>query len=174
MMNKLKIKETIIVEGKHDMAKIKSLVDANVLVTNGTHVSKDFIQLAKQLAKLDGIIIFTDPDTPGKQIRNKLIEHLPDAKHAILTQKQTKVGVEHANDEMILNALEHAVVWKNHLSSSLTREEFNALGLSGQQESQRKRDALSKHYRLPRSNAKQLFKLLNMLQVKKEEIEAIV
>jgi ribonuclease M5 len=174
MMNKIKIQETIIVEGKHDESKIKSLVDADVLVTNGTHVSKDFIALVQRIGANQGIIIFTDPDTPGKQIRNKLMSYVPNAKHAMLTQKQKNVGVEHALDVEILEALQQAKAWTVKKEQSIKRDDFNALGLSGAVDSSYKREKLSVHYRLPKGNAKQLFKLLNMLEVTKQEIEAIL
>jgi len=174
MMNKLKIKETIVVEGKHDAARIKSLVDAEVLVTNGTHVSNAFIDLLQRIQEHQGIIIFTDPDTPGKQIRNKLMHFLPNAKHAVITQKQQKVGVEHAEDNEILVALELAKAWISKKEQTLQRQEFNELGLSGDVDSFIKREKISQYYRLPISNAKQLFKLLNMLEITKQEIEALL
>lgn len=174
MMNKLKIKETIVVEGKHDAARIKSLVDAEVLVTNGTHVSNDFINLLQRIEPHQGIIIFTDPDTPGKQIRNKLMQHLPNAKHAMITKKQKKIGVEHASDDEILLALKKAQAWTSKKEQSIQRHEFNELGLSGQVDSSSLREKVSQHYRLPRSNSKQLFKLLNMLEITKEEIEKLL
>ena len=37
----IKIKEAIIVEGKYDKMKLKSLVDAPIIVTNGFRVFKD-------------------------------------------------------------------------------------------------------------------------------------
>lgn len=174
MMNKLKIKETIVVEGKHDAARIKSLVDAEVLVTNGTHVSNAFIELIQRIDKHQGIIIFTDPDTPGKQIRNRLMRFLPNAKHAVITQKQQKVGVEHAEDSEILAALEFAKAWTSKKDQSILLEEFNQLGLSGEVDSFKKREIISRHYRLPISNAKQLFKLVNMLEITKQEIEGLL
>lgn len=174
MMNKLKIKEVIVVEGKHDTARIKSIVDAEVLETNGTHVSNDFIELIQRIDAHQGVIIFTDPDTPGKQIRNRLMEYLPKAKHAVLTQKQHKVGVEHATEDEILLALTEARAWISQDKQSISRAEFNELGLSGQVDSCAKRDKISQHYRFPKSNGKQLFKLMNMLEITKQEIEAIL
>lgn len=174
MMKKLKIQETIVVEGKHDAARIKSFVEADVLITNGTHVSNDFIELAQRIEAQRGIIIFTDPDTPGKQIRNKLMKYLPNAKHAMITQKQQKVGVEHAREDEILSALEQARAWTTKKKQTLSRHEYNELGLSGQVDSSERREKLSVYYRLPKSNAKQLFKLLNMLEITKQEIEALL
>lgn len=173
-MNKIKIQEAIVVEGKHDAVKIKSLVDAEVLITNGTHVSQEFIGLLKQINNHRGIIIFTDPDTPGKQIRNAIIKHIPTAKHAMLTKKQKKVGVEHACSEEILLALSEATAWTSKTSESISKEAFNELGLNGQSNSSEKRARISQYYRLPKSNAKQLYKLLNMLEKTKEDIEAIL
>ena len=58
-MKKMVIKETIVVEGKHDVDKIKSCVDADIIITSGTHLSKRTLELIKQTNKEKGIIVFT-------------------------------------------------------------------------------------------------------------------
>ncbi|WP_331836585.1 hypothetical protein [Erysipelothrix piscisicarius] len=48
-MNKLKIQEVIVVEGKHDKEKILKCVDADVIMSSGTHMSADFLALCKKI-----------------------------------------------------------------------------------------------------------------------------
>ena len=72
MNKKIKIKETIIVEGKYDRIKLKSIADANIITTNGFKIYNDSEKqaLIKNIAKKTGIIIMTDSDAAGRNIRN--------------------------------------------------------------------------------------------------------
>lgn len=176
-MNKLNIKEVIVVEGKHDLEKIKSCVNADVIVTSGTHLSKQVLDLCKKLNEKQGIIVFTDPDGPGEQIRNKIIAEVGTCKHASLALKQSrnrsKVGIEHASCKDIIMALETVASFDVALKS-LTQAEFFELGLSGRDDSQEKRDILSMYLNIPKTNAKRCFKYLNMLGMSKEEVLEIL
>ena len=66
------VKETIVVEGEYDKIKLSSVVNANVLVTDGFRIfkNKEMQQLMKRLAHKDGIVILTDSDRAGFLIRN--------------------------------------------------------------------------------------------------------
>jgi len=175
MMKNMIIKETLIVEGRHDESRVKAVVSANVLVTNGTHVSKDFIELCKRAAKEDGIIIFTDPDSPGKYIRNILSKEIPEAKHAVLINKQKKIGVEHASDQEIIDALNNAkALVVTDSVNTLSKAEFYDLHLMGNSNSSVLRNKLCKKLRLPTANSKQMFVYLNVLKLTKKDIENLL
>lgn len=169
----MKIQEVIIVEGKHDASKIKSCVDADILISNGTHVSISFLEQCKKLNESRGIIVFTDPDGPGEWIRRKIIEFVGDCEHASLDVQQVKnkgkVGIEHATCEMVQKALENRSSLKIN-QETITREQYMKLGLSGQANSQEKRDALASKFSFPKSNAKSTLKYLNMMGIKHKEL----
>ena len=170
----MKILEVIVVEGKHDASKIKSCVDADVLISNGTHVSNSFLAQCKKLNKDRGIIVFTDPDGPGEWIRRKIMDYVGDCAHASLDVQQVKnkgkVGIEHATCEMIRAALKNRSSY-NQKQETVTRQQFMELGLSGQVDSQEKRDALASAFFFPKSNAKSTLKYLNMMGVRYDEIK---
>ncbi|CAM3701834.1 ribonuclease M5 [Erysipelothrix urinaevulpis] len=168
----MKIREVIIVEGKHDVSRIKACVDADVLVTNGTHVSQSFLEQCKKINETRGIILFTDPDGPGEWIRRRIMDYVGDCEHASLDVKQAKskkkVGIEHASCEMIKNALlKRSKFVLSH--DTISKEDFNRLGLSGKTMSQARRDLLSEAYSIPKANAKTMFKYLNMVGATYEE-----
>ena len=62
--------------------------------------------------KSRGIIVFTDPDTAGEQIRRRILERFPGAKEAFLDQSEAEkdgdIGIENASPESIIRALEKA------------------------------------------------------------------
>lgn len=176
-MKKLKIKEVIVVEGKHDLERLSHCVDADVIISNGRNVSKDFLDLCDRLNQSQGIIVFTDPDGPGESIRRKIIEKVGTCKHASLhtiqAKKKQKVGIEHADTEDIIAALSACATFSTE-TSSMEYHEFVELGLSGGLNAQLKRDAVSEAFRFPRSNSKTCFKYLNMLNVTKAACAEIV
>lgn len=167
------IQEVIVVEGKHDKARVLACVSADVLVTNGTHLSKAFLETCKELHQKKGIIVFTDPDGPGNQIRWKINEALGGCKHAVLVHKQEHIGVEHASDEHILEAL-NQVVTTSSATSSLSWQDFYDLGLTGKRDSVKKRAMLSKQLHLPLANGKLMFQYLNMIHVDKKICERLL
>lgn len=176
-MKKPVIKEIIIVEGKHDAQKLESCVVADILITHGTHVSKDFLETCDRLNKTRGILVFTDPDGPGEQIRRKIIEYVGTCKHASLNtiqaKKNQKVGIEHASVEDILKSLEHSATYDTH-KESITWEQYVELGLMGSKESQDSRDMLSEAFYIPVGNGKRVYKYLNMMGITKEMCERIL
>ena len=68
----IKIREAVIVEGKYDKIKLSNFLDALIVETNGFGIYKDKERLAfiRRLAKERGIILLTDSDHSGFQIRN--------------------------------------------------------------------------------------------------------
>lgn len=173
MTMKKKIKEVVIVEGKHDAERLVRLFDVDVLVSNGTHLSQQFLNQLNYLNQQQGIIVFTDPDGPGNYIRRTITEAVGDCKHASLSLKQAKsprkVGVEHASDEDIIEALEKVNTFIEK-RITLSWAEFLDLGLSGRSDSQQKRNFLMSRYHLPKANAKTAFRYLNMIGVSYHEL----
>ena len=104
----MKMKETIVVEGKDDETLLKSIYEVDIIRTNGTHLSKETLEEIRAAHEDHGVIVFTDPDHPGEEIRRKINEAVPGVKNAFLTSKSRKknlVGVEHATKQEIEDAL---------------------------------------------------------------------
>ena len=106
------IKETIVVEGKDDIANVKRAVECEMIATNGLAFGKDLIDRLVEINARCGIIIFTDPDYAGKKIREKIARKIPTAKHAYIDRKKAikkgDLGVENAEPEVIIEALKRA------------------------------------------------------------------
>ncbi len=81
MSEKIKISLPIIVEGKYDKIKLDSIFDATVIVTGGFSVfnNKDKQLMIRRLGS-EGVIVLTDSDGGGKQIRSFLQGALPKEK----------------------------------------------------------------------------------------------
>lgn len=169
----MKIRETIVVEGKSDVARLKKLIEADIILTNGTHLSEQTIRQIKKAQEDHGVIIFTDPDHPGSYIRNKINERVKGCKNAFLSnhaRTKDKVGVEHATDQQILDALSHLVTYEEKVNS-ITKEEFRDLKLSGNTNSSQRRDYLCEYYHLGYANAKTLYQRINHHQLTYQQIK---
>ena len=186
-MDILNIDIPIIVEGKYDKDKILKIAKAYVIQTNGFSIFNDK-QLIKFIQKLaiNGIIVLTDSDGAGLNIRNKINSivqskdkiyniYIPQIvgkeKRKIEPSKEGYLGVEGV-DTQILYSLLLPFDKKSSMPKSinnLTKTDFFNYGLSGQAESKEKRKYLCKLLSLPdniSSNA--LLDAINLL-ISKEE-----
>ncbi len=120
----LKIKQAIVVEGKYDIIKLSSIVDAYIIKTDGFRIFKDKQRLAfiRKIAEKRGIIVLTDSDAAGFQIRAFIGGSLPPGRvtHAYIPDisgkerrkpkpsGEGKLGVEGVSPEVLIEALNRA------------------------------------------------------------------
>lgn len=178
-MESKKVKEVIIVEGKDDITRVSEALDATIVATGGIHISKRKFDEIKELTKNRGAIILTDPDHAGNIIRKKLLSVLDcPVKICYLKQslaiKDGDIGIENANKEDIIEALNNA-----HATFVDRKEEFDSsflfkYRLSGFCDSNKRRKFISDRLNLGNPNAKSLLKRLNNFGIKKEEVIKIL
>lgn len=184
----IKIKQAIIVEGKYDKIRLSNLTDALIIPTNGFSIYKDkeTAELIRTLAKKTGIIILTDSDSAGLQIRNALRNivregevinvYIPDIpgkeRRKRAPSKQGLLGVEGIDDEILLKAFEKAGVFAEKSAAPkepITKADLVELGLSGGENSAAARAALQKKLGLPeRLSANLLLEILNVMYSREE------
>lgn len=174
-------KEVIVVEGNHDKSRLKQLFSSiDVVITNGSEVSKETLELLKHLNQKRGLILLLDPDYPGERIRKIINDYVGETKHAFIDKtycidkQKNKVGIEHAPLHIIREALlKHTHTPKvNH--SKLSMSDLVSMGLMGHADSKQKRAVIASHYHFAPSNAKTFLKYLNMFGLSKEDIEKVL
>ena len=172
--------DVIVVEGYHDEDKIKlAYPDAFVIVTNGSEVPQETLDMIKKLSENNRIIIFTDPDYPGERIRNLVSSVSKNVCHAFLKKKdcisnnKKKVGIEHASVELIKEALENIYVNRNS-NDTISNNDLFELGLIGNENSAKMRYLISDYLNIGRPNSKTFLKRLNFLGLTKKEVEDIL
>jgi len=177
----LNIKEIIVVEGKDDTTAIKRAVGADTIETNGSAISDETLRRIAHAQKKRGVIVFTDPDYPGRRIRAIIEEHVPEVKHAFLAKEKTiakngkGLGIEHASDEDIRAALNNVYsVATEALEELITIEDLIFAKLIGHPKSKDRRNRLGEILNIGMTNGKQLHKRLIMFQISIEQFaEAI-
>ncbi|MCC8120679.1 MAG: DUF4093 domain-containing protein [Oscillospiraceae bacterium] len=184
-MDKLRVKETIVVEGRYDKNTLSQVVDATIIETGGFGIFKrqELVELLRRLAQAQGLIILTDSDGAGFLIRSHLKGMLDPSlvKHAYIPDRpgkerrkrtpgrEGKLGVEGMPPQVLLEALRRAGATFLDADSPqppprLSGADLFALGLTGRPNSAQRRAQLLKALGLPeRLNANAMAELLPAL-----------
>jgi len=173
----LKIKEIIVVEGKDDTTAIKRAVGADTIETNGSAISEETLKRIEHAHEKRGVIVFTDPDYPGRRIRAIIEERIPSVKHAFLSKEKTiakngkGLGIEHASDEDIREALKNVYTpnINNNFEELITLDDLMQAKLIGHPQSKQRRSRLGELLNIGMTNGKQLHKRLVMFQITVEQ-----
>ncbi len=187
------IKQAIVVEGKYDKVKLSSILDAVILVTNGFQIYKNSEQLdlIRYYARTTGVILLTDADRAGFQIRNYLKGAIQDGEvYHVYTpdiygkehrkekpSAEGKLGVEGIRKDLLLAAFEKAGVLTEEKTPKSPEEQITVYdlyeaGLSGGVDSGERRRALQKKLSLPaRMSTTSLLEVLNTMYTKKTFLE---
>ncbi len=167
MKPRRKITPAIVVEGKYDKIRLESAVDAVILVTGGFRIYHNAEQLAliRYYAETTGIVILTDADAAGFQIRSYLkstirtgtiyhvyIPGIHGKEHRKrLPSAEGLLGVEGMDNETLMLALERAGVFdaKPRKRGDITPAMLYACGLTGTPDCTERRAALLTALHLP-------------------------
>ena len=177
--NMRRIDAVLVVEGKMDRDLIHSFLDCDIITTNGSAVSRETIELVRKTAKTRRVIVLTDPDAPGKRIRDILNNEVKGLENAFVPKKKAikghKVGVAECSKDTILEALEHLIKDDNALSKrTIEYSDLLDLGLVGCSSSKQKRTILEEKLHLGECNGKTLLKRCNMLGLTREDLTEVL
>lgn len=177
-MNKLHLNELIVVEGKTDIDFLSSFIEADFYSVNGSAISSKDISLLKEIEKNRPIIILTDPDFPGKKIREILNSNLTNVYNAYVRKefsiKNHKVGVAESTINEVLLALNNLKKFETNVNSDLTMNDLYELNLNGSKNSKQLRKTICDYLHIEYLNAKQLLKKLKMLGLNKNDLMEII
>lgn len=177
-MNKLHLNELIVVEGKTDIDFLSSFIEADFYSVNGSAISSKDISFLKEIEKNRPIIILTDPDFPGKKIREILNSNLTNVYNAYVRKefsiKNHKVGVAESTINEVLLALNNLKKFETNVNSDLTMNDLYALNLNGSKNSKQLRKTICDYLHIEYLNAKQLLKKLKMLGLNKNDLMEII
>lgn len=192
-----RIREVIVVEGRYDKNTLSQVVDATIVTLGGFSVfnDKEKVALLRRLGSQRGLVLLTDSDGAGFQIRGYLKSVLPcqQLKQAYIPDiygkekrkrspgKEGKLGVEGMRPEVLLEALRRAGATFEDEDApaalpgeAVTKADLFAWGLSGGAGAAERRQALLRRLELPEHlSANGMLEALNLLYTK-EELRAVV
>ena len=170
--------QALVVEGKYDRMKLAVLFDAPILETGGFSVFEDEEkqEMIRSFAMQGGIVILTDSDPAGRKIRSFVAEIARDGEvyHAFvpeITGKEHRksspgsagiLGVEGIPDDVLIQAVLAAVQPAEQAEDPVTYAEWYEAGLSGRQDSAKRREEFLRAQGLPGDlSQKQAIRYLN-------------
>lgn len=189
-MDKIVIREVVVVEGRYDKIALSNVIDATILTTDGFAIfhKGERREYLRRLGNERGVILLTDSDGGGKQLRaflNGLFS--PDkVKHLYIPpikgkesrkrkrSKQGLLGVE-GMDSDTLRALFAPLASEAPRSDKtpITKTHLYVWGLLGGTGASQKREALCQHFDLPPLTSNALVQALNLLY-DYDQVEGVV
>lgn len=163
----IKVREAVIVEGRYDKLKLSNILDALIIETNGFSVFNDTEKMSfmRRLAEERGIIILTDSDSGGFQIRRYIAAGIPRdrVKHIYIPDiygkerrkkspsKQGKLGVEGMSEKLLEELFIKAQVEISPQDNTdpVTPYDLYSLGISGVAGAKENKSRLLKALDLP-------------------------
>lgn len=176
------VKEAVVVEGKYDKIKLSALIDGLIIETNGFQIYKNpqKMDLLRRLAKERGLLILTDSDAAGFQIRHYLTgaigpqyikqAYIPDIygkeKRKAKASSEGKLGVEGLPLDVLREALARAgVIYEEKQAAAeraISKMDLFEAGLIGGEDSSARRRALLRKLNLPEHmNTNTMVRVLN-------------
>lgn len=171
---KLKIPYPVIVEGKYDRLRLINVIEANIYTTDGFGLfrKEEKLALIRALSARTPIIVLTDSDGAGKQIRSHITSSIPrerliqlyipkihgKEKRKATPSKEGTLGVEGMTAEFLRSLFAPYAVgeceggddaYRRSLENPLSKADLYADGLSGGEGSAEKRDMLAARLGLP-------------------------
>ena len=187
-MDKINIEQAIIVEGRDDVTAVSEAVNALIIPTHGFGITAETWGVIAKAYEEKGLIILTDPDHAGEEIRRKLTEKFPEAIQANVSRRDATaaddIGIENAKPETIAEALEKALARAGKEAKAIQAETIYAdmsdlreLGLAGTEGATEMRAEVARALGIGYGNAGAFIKKLKGfgigLDELKEEIEKI-
>lgn len=185
----LRIKYPIVVEGKYDQIKLFSLVEAEIIRTDGFRIfsKKETMALLRRLSEQSKLIVMTDSDGGGTVIRSHIRTAIPadrlihlyiprvegKEKRKAAPSKEGYLGVEGIDADKLREMLAPFATDAPEVHrGGITKTDFYVYGLSGGEESRAKRAAVAAAFELPADmTANALLGALNILVSRDEFVE---
>ncbi len=192
-MEKMRIAQTILVEGKYDKIKLESILDANIITAGGFSLfnNEEKMALLKRITEKNGLIILTDSDPAGFVLRNKLKGLLPKSEkilHIYIPTEKGKekrkkeyskaglLGVEGIDAQTLRNLFSKYVVDNTQENKEkITKAYLYEKGLSGGNNSAEKREKAAEALGLPKGmSANAFLEAINILGVTREQLNIVL
>ena len=191
----LELKETIIVEGKYDLIRLREFIASPIITTDGFRIFADKEKqfLIREIAAKNGIVLMTDPDSAGQVIRSflngvadkskikqcyvPLVKGVEKRKNT--PSKEGLLGVEGLSSDILADALRRCGAEilgeeKREKKQEITKLDLFELGLSGRENSAYLRKKLLENFGLPTYiSANAMLCAINCLYEKQEIVDKL-
>ena len=162
-MDRLEIKEAIVVEGRDDTAALRKVTDALIIETHGFGIKRETWELLEKAYREKGLIILTDPDFSGEEIRRRLTERFPESRHSYMPRAKAL-----KNGDKVCTPSHETIRMK------FTQRDMDEAGLAGGAGSREKRQQVGEILGIGYGNSSTFIKKLNSFGVTRKEFDEAV
>lgn len=189
-MNKIKLSQVVICEGRYDKIKLDAVLDAEIITLEGFGIfnNSEKRRLIMSLAEKRGLIVVTDSDSAGSMLRSHInnitrgkgVEHvyIPPVegkeKRKSSPSKEGLLGVEGIDVDTLRALFERFDNGAYQPRYEISFSRFYEDGFSGTDDAKARRERLAEVLKLPRNmSTKALLSAINML-ISLDEYERIL
>ena len=191
-MQRIKTGRAIIVEGKDDVSAVSQASEDLIIPTHGFGIRPSVWDLIDTAHRELGLIILTDPDHAGEEIRRRITERYPDSVQCRMARPDAErdgdIGIENAAPEAIRDALTRAMELHSKAAGITSRtggeagssgEEIGMadlaeLGLTGCEDASELRQAVSRELGIGYCNARAMVRRLRGFGIGRDELAETV
>ena len=184
-MELVRVDQAIVVEGRDDVNAVTRACDALVIATHGFGISAETWRLIDKAHREKGLIILTDPDHAGEEIRRRINGKYPETVNAYIgrldAERGGDIGVENAEPEVIAEAIAKALQLAGKSAAAEDEDKVYAetkdlaeLGLSGSNGASERRAAVCKLLGIGYGNAAAMVKKLKGFGIDIDELREAV
>lgn len=183
---KIRTNQAIVVEGRDDVDAVSKAVDTLIIATHGFGIRAETWAVIEKAYEEKGLIILTDPDFSGEEIRRKLTARFPNSIQAYVSQEAATldgdIGIENSTPEVIAAAIELALANSSAAMNtaagtgeeSITMTDLSDLGLAGTEGSSELRKLVCAELGIGYGNARTLINKLAHWGIGLEKLEQTV
>lgn len=176
------INEVIVVEGRDDTRRLREVFGPQLetIETQGSAVSAAVLARIQTVAAKRDLIILTDPDFNGEQIRKKVLAVVPRAKQAFLPRKDAvpqgvgSLGVEHASAQALQACLAQVLTTSPDFTTDIRQRDLIRAGLLAGPKSRQRREQLGDCLHIGYVNGKQLWLRLRLFQITRTQLQQAI
>lgn len=176
-MNKLFFKGIIVVEGKSDINFLSTFLNGKFFSTNGCDINDKKLNLLNKLSNTNQIIVITDPDKKGNEIRNKISNKIDNVVNVVLDKEfcknKKKIGLAESNIEYVIDKIKEKITLSNDEMFSFDINLSNILQLNKKYNINVK-NLISKIYDIEIPTNKTFLKILYLLDFNLDILEKFI
>lgn len=190
---RVKVSHAIVVEGRDDVDAVSRACDALIIPTHGFGITAETWRLLEKAHAEKGLLILTDPDHAGEEIRKRLNARFPGSVNCYVERAAATaagdIGIENSRPEVIAAAVTRALelagrseegnardgdTGKPGAGREVVMEDLAELGLAGGSGSAQLRAAVCGRLGIGYGNAKAMLKKLKGFGIDIDELRQTV
>ncbi|MBR0399198.1 MAG: DUF4093 domain-containing protein [Mogibacterium sp.] len=184
-LRKLRVSRAIVVEGRDDVDAVSKACDALIIPTHGFGITAETWKVLEKAYLEKGLLILTDPDHAGEEIRKKLNATFPGSVNCYIERRDAlagdDIGIENSAPEVIAEAVARALELAGRDTDGtaapqdeVSIDELTELGLAGGSGSAEKRAAVCGRLGIGYGNARAMLKKLKGFGIGSDELRKAV